>query len=114
MRPGPSGRLVTEGETTCTGVSINLKMRSLAAMADCRMLYFSLKSMIGRKKRRAYWMKATSTPNDATVGTTRNATKVLELKLTATLVAVMPRIRSPPPNQMTQAIAIAEKISTTG
>ena len=26
-------------------------MRSLAAIADCRMLYFSLKSMMGRKKR---------------------------------------------------------------
>ena len=30
----------------------------------CRMLYFSLRSWIGRKKRRPYWKKATSTPSD--------------------------------------------------
>src|SRR5271165_2035290 len=102
------------GETTCTGVSNSLKMRSLAAMADCRMLYFSLKSMMGRKKRRAYWMKATSTPSDATVETRRNEISVFKLKLTATLLTGVYRITSPPPNQITQAIAIAERISTTG
>ena len=114
MRPGPWGLLVTAGETTCTGVSSSLKMRSLAAMADCRMLYFSLKSMMGRKKRRAYWMKATSTPSVAAVDTRRNAISVFQLKLTATLVTGVLRITSPPPNQITQAIAMAERISTTG
>src|ERR1035438_7260117 len=54
MRPGPSGFFVTAGETISTAVSSNLKMRSLAAIADWRMLYFSLKSMMGRKKRNAY------------------------------------------------------------
>ena len=51
---GLRGFFVTAGETMSTGVSSSLKMRSLAAMADCRMLYFSLKSMMGRKKRSAY------------------------------------------------------------
>src|ERR1035438_1055653 len=114
MRPGPSGRLVTAAEPACTAVSSSLEIRSLAAMADCRMLYFSLKSVIGRKKRSAYWIKATSTPSDATLDTRRNATRVFQLKLTATLVTGVLRITSPPPNQITQAIAIAERISTTG
>ena len=42
--PRPVGVLVTAGEVISAGVSSNLKTRSLAAMADCRMLYFSLKS----------------------------------------------------------------------
>ncbi len=41
---------------------MSLKTRSLAAMAACRMLYFSLRSCIGRKNRCAYWINATSTP----------------------------------------------------
>ena len=44
IRPGPVGVLVTAGEVISAGVSSNLKTRSLAAIADCRMLYFSLKS----------------------------------------------------------------------
>ena len=43
-------------------VSSSLKMRSLAAMAACRMLYLSLRSWMGRKKRCAYWMKAMRMP----------------------------------------------------
>src|ERR1017187_5147251 len=42
------------GETMVGWVSRSLKTRSLAAMAAWRMLYFSLRSMIGRKKRWAY------------------------------------------------------------
>ena len=37
-------------------------MRSEAAIADCKMLNFSLKSWIGRKKRWAYCMKVINTP----------------------------------------------------
>ena len=44
-------------------VSSSLKMRSPAAMAACRMLYLSLRSWMGRKKRCAYWMKAMRTPS---------------------------------------------------
>ena len=69
MRPGPSGFFVTAGDTMSTGVSTNLKMRSLAAIADCRMLYFSLKSMMGRKKRCAYAVKAITTPSEAGTAT---------------------------------------------
>ncbi len=74
-----------------TGVSSSLKTRSLAAMADCRMLYFSLRSWMGRKNRCAYCMKATNTP-----------------------MVVIPRITLLPPNQITQAMAIEERTSTTG
>ena len=42
---------VDGGETTAGWVSSSLKTRSEAAIADCRMLYFSLRSWIGRKKR---------------------------------------------------------------
>ena len=42
--PAQSVSLVTAGEVISTGVSSSLKTRSLAAIADCRMLYFSLKS----------------------------------------------------------------------
>ena len=38
-------------------------MRSDEAIACCRMLYFSLRSEIGRKKRCVYWMNATSVPS---------------------------------------------------
>ena len=79
------------GETISAGVSSSLKMRSLEAMADCRMLYFSLKSWIGRKKRCAYCMNATSTPSVTSIADH--------------LVAAEPD---------TQAIAIADSTSTTG
>ncbi len=62
MRPGPAGTFGDAGETISAGVSSSLKMRSLDAIADCRMLYFSLRSWMGRKKRCAYCMNATSTP----------------------------------------------------
>ncbi len=42
--PRPARLLGCCGETTCGCVSSSLKTRSLAAMADCRMLYFSLRS----------------------------------------------------------------------
>src|SRR5215469_16808509 len=99
MRPAPAGFFGAAGETTATGVSNNLNMRSLAAIADCRMLYFSLKSMIGRKNRIEYWMKAISTPNEAALPTTCRETL---------------RITSLPPHQITQAIAMEENKSTTG
>ncbi len=38
-----------------------------AAMAACRMLYLSLRSWMGRKKRCAYWMKAMRTPRVTTL-----------------------------------------------
>ena len=38
------------------------KMRSEDAIAPCSMLYFSERSWIGRKKRRAYWRNAATTP----------------------------------------------------
>ena len=91
MRPGPSGVLRELGETISAGVSSSLKMRSLDAMADCRMLYFSLRSWMGRKKRCAYCMKATSTP------------MVTALRMTC-----------PPPNHTTAAMAVADRTSTTG
>src|SRR5579862_7698210 len=114
MRPGPCGCFVTAGVTMPTGVSNSLKMRSLAAIADCRMLYFSLKSMIGRKKRMAYCVNAISTPREAAVATRWNEISECGLKETLTLRDTMPRITSCPPHQITQAIAIAEKKSTAG
>ena len=114
MRPGPSGFFVTAGETMSTGVSSNLKMRSLAAIADCRMLYFSLKSMMGRKKRMRVLREG---DQHAQRGRGRDQVKRherLAAELDETLLATMPRITSCPPNQITQAIAIAEKKSTTG
>ncbi len=50
------------GRDAGAGSSRSLKMRSEAAMADCRMLNFSLRSWIGRKKRVAYIVKAVRTP----------------------------------------------------
>ncbi len=84
--PGPCGTFGIAGETISAGVSSSLKMRSLDAIADCRMLYFSLRSWMGRKKRCAYCMKATSTPS-----------------------VTKPRSTWLPPNHTTQAIAIADK-----
>src|SRR5664280_799923 len=62
MRPAPAGSFGDAGETISGGVSRSLKKRSLDAIADCRMLYFSLRSWMVRKKRCAYCMNATSTP----------------------------------------------------
>src|SRR5579864_9625909 len=104
MRPGPAGDFVDAGETTSTGVSSSLKMRSLAAIADCKMLYLSLKSMMGRKKRCAYWVKAISTPSDAAVATRCSETSVDGLNSILTLFDTMPRITSCPPHQITEAI----------
>ena len=68
-----------------------MKTRSLEAIADCRMLYFSLRSWMGRKKRCAYAKKAISVPRVEALRT------VCE-----------------PPYQMTSAIAVEDRISTTG
>ena len=38
-------------------------MRSEEAIACWTMLYFSLRSVMGRKKRWVYWMNATSVPS---------------------------------------------------
>ena len=62
-RPEPSPAMGCAGETMVGSVSSSLKTRSLAAMAACRMLYLSLRSWMGRKKRCAYWMKAMRTPS---------------------------------------------------
>ncbi len=62
MRPEPSQARGAGGLCSSAGVSSSLKTRSLAAIAACRMLYFSLRSWMGRKKRWEYWIKATSTP----------------------------------------------------
>ncbi len=45
-------------------VSRSLKMRSEDAIAPWSMLYFSDRSWIGRKKRRAYWRNAATTPTE--------------------------------------------------
>jgi len=37
--------------------------------------------MIGERNRKAYWMKATSTPSDAIVGTRRNAISVFPIEM---------------------------------
>ena len=50
MRPGPSGTCGIAGDTISALVSSSLKTRSLDAMADCRMLYFSLRSWIGTEE----------------------------------------------------------------
>src|SRR5215831_15989075 len=99
MRPAPCGLFGAEGETTAIGVSSSLNMRSLAAIADCSMLYFSLKSMIGRKNRIEYWMNAISTPSEAAL-----PTKCREAL----------RITSLPPHQITEAMATEENKSTAG
>ena len=66
-------------------------MRSLAAMADCRMLYLSLMSWMGRQKRSEYWMNMFSTP-----------------------MVTTPESTPKPPRQMTSAMATAESRSTAG
>ena len=89
MEPEPSPGMGWAGETIIGRVSSSLKTRSLAAMAACRMLYFSLRSWMGRKKRCAYWMKRD--------GRTPMPTSADE--------AGAARMPSRPPRQMTQAIA---------
>ena len=42
-----AGLIASGGFTIVAGVSINVKRRSELAIADCRMLYFSLMSAIG-------------------------------------------------------------------
>src|SRR3982074_57368 len=76
---------------TGSGSSSNLKMRSQAAMADCKILNFSLKSWIGRKKRCAYCINVTSTPT-----------------------VTAPENESNPPYQNTIAIAVVLNSSTAG
>jgi len=61
--PRHSGRFGDAGDTTATGVSSSVKMRSDAAIADCSRLNFSDMSLIGLKNRCEYWMKATSDPS---------------------------------------------------
>ena len=72
-----------------TGVSSNLKIRSLEAMADCKMLYLSLRSWMGRKKRSEYWVNATSTPIVATLRTQWKGINFWRPKSTMTLMAGM-------------------------
>src|ERR1035437_439330 len=59
--PTPAGGAV--GDTIVAGVSSSLKIRSDEAIAAWRRLNFSEMSLIGRKKRCEYWMKATSDPS---------------------------------------------------
>ena len=66
-------------------------MRSLAAMADCRMLYLSLISWMGRQKRSEYWMNIFSTP-----------------------MVTAPEITPKPPRETTRAMATMESRSTAG
>ena len=108
------GVLVTAGEVISTGVSISLKTRSADAIADCRMLYFSLRSMIGRKKRCAYCMNATSTPSVIAFCTTCKVRRLFLEDPMATLAAPRCRMISFPPNQMMPATAIDDRTSTTG
>ena len=54
------------GETMRGSLSSSSKIRSAAAIACCRMVYFSDRSRIGMKKRCVYWMNATNTPNVVT------------------------------------------------
>ena len=91
MRPEPSPAFAFAGETISGAVSSSLKTRSLAAMAACRMLYFSLRSWMGRKKRCAYCMKATRMPR-----------------------VTVPRNTPPPPCQMMSAMAMELSSSTAG
>ena len=64
MRPRAAAgrRVATVGGVNSTGVSSSVKIRSDAAIAACRMLNFSDRSLIGWKKRREYCRNATSTP----------------------------------------------------
>jgi hypothetical protein len=69
---------------------------------------------MGRKKRWAYWMNAVRIPMLTTVRTTWNESRFWLEKSTATLLTVSFRIMSFPPNQITHAMAVEERISTTG
>ena len=67
------------------------KIRSDDAMAACRMLNFSDRSLMGRKKRCEYWMNATREPS----------------------VSVPSSVQAPP-YQMMAAVATAPISSTAG
>src|SRR5712692_6210022 len=58
------------GDSIATGSSSSLKIRSEEAIADCRTLNFSDMSLMGRKNRCEYWMKATSAPSVSVPRTT--------------------------------------------
>src|SRR5207237_1190512 len=60
---GAGRRVGCAGGAIAIGSSSSLKIRSDDAIADCRTLNFSDMSLIGRKKRCEYWMKATSAPS---------------------------------------------------
>ena len=79
------------GEVISTGVSSSPKMRSDDAIADCRMLNFSDRSLMGLKKRWEYCRHATSTPSSMVSCTAR-----------------------PPPYQMMSAVATAPSTSMAG
>jgi hypothetical protein len=74
-----------------TGVSSSEKIRSDDAMAAWRTLNFSDMSLIGLKKRCAYWRNATSEPS----------------------VSVLSSVQ-PPPNQIISAEASAPTTSIAG
>ena len=61
--PAPGGAAAPPATAPTTGSSSSLKIRSDDAIADCRTLNFSDMSLIGRKKRTAYWRNATSAPS---------------------------------------------------
>ena len=79
------------GDSTTTGSSSSLKMRSDDAIADWRMLNFSDMSLMGRKNLCEYCRKATSAPS------------VSE-----------PRSTAPPPYQMISAEASDATASIAG
>ena len=64
MYPGAGGRRASgrAGDSTSTFSSSSLKIRSEDAIADCRMLNFSERSLMGRKNRCAYCTNATTAP----------------------------------------------------
>ena len=114
MRPGPSGASVTAGETTSHGRVQQFEdafarghggLQDVVLFAEVHDRAEEAQSVLDEGDQHA---------QRATVGTRWNAISVFQLKLTATLVTGVLRITSPPPNQMTQAIAIAERMSTAG
>ncbi len=90
-RGGVGGGAAPRAASISTGVSSSAKMRSEEAMAACRMLNFSERSLIGRKNRCEYCRKATSDPSVSVAAST-----------------------SPPPTQMMRAAASAPTISIAG
>ena len=86
----PRGR-PAPGSVMTTAVSSSVKIRSEEAIAACRRLNFSDRSLIGRKNRCEYWMNATSAPSVSAPAMTR-----------------------PPPYQMIRAVASAPITSIAG